>query len=271
MTSLLNEIQNLKRLLSAERLKAFVEITASEEKAIEFHQDTLRLGSVLMVAIATIEIALRNSVCENLTEHFGVANWLMQPPVPFQWKKPELDKVNKAQDSAKRSKYAKLSQIEKHKLESLAYPKGRPNNTTHLARSKARRKLISVTKGKVVAELTFYFWKRLFGTEYEQSLWRTTLKRTFPYKKISRAIVAVNLEQIYQTRNRLAHHEPVLGPRFQDAIKAIEFVIQHLEVNAPQIDSPLALLLGPDIAEAKRQHTKLLSKLDMYRVTKDEA
>jgi Abi-like protein len=260
--------QRLKKFISPERLRAFVEMTASDKKAIELHQDSLRLSSALMVAIATIEIALRNSICENLTQHFGVSTWLTQPPVPFQWKKPELDKVNMALDSAKRSEYAKLSQTEKHKLEDLAFPNGRPNKTTHLARSKARRKLIPVSEGKVIAELTFYFWKRLFSSEYEQSLWRTTLKRTFPFKALSRSVVAVNLEQIYQTRNRLAHHEPVLGRRFEDALLAIEFVAQHLEAQTPSTHSPLAMLLMPDILEVKHLHHQFQAKLDHYKVVK---
>jgi hypothetical protein len=41
---------------------------------------------------------------------------------------------------------------------------------------------------------------------------------------MKRAQIAENLEHIYQARNRLAHHEPVLHKRFRDAIAAIEFV-----------------------------------------------
>jgi hypothetical protein len=271
MPSLPTELEHLKRLLSEERLKALVELTASDQAAVELHQDTLRLGTTLMVTIATIEIALRNSVYANLTTYFGLKNWLLQPPVPFQWQKQELGKVAMALDAAKRSEYAKLPQVEKHGLDLLAYPAGRPPHTSHLTRSKDRRKQIPVTNGKVVAELTFYFWKRLYGPEYEQSLWRTTLKKTFPFKKISRATVAINLELIYQTRNRLAHHEPVLRKRFEDTIRAIEFVVQHLEVQVPSIQSPLAKLLTNDMAEAKARHSALILKLDAFRINKDDA
>ena len=170
------------RLLSPERLRALTILTGSDDAAIELHQETLRLGSSLMHLTATVEIALRNSVCENLSHHFCVPNWLTQTPVLFQWREPERKKIEQALDSARRAEYSKMSQADKAALDVLAYPNGRPPNTSHLKRSKDRRKRINVSEGKVIAELTLYFWKRLYGPEYDQTLWRTTLKRTFPYK-----------------------------------------------------------------------------------------
>jgi hypothetical protein len=176
MTKSEDDVAALTRMLSKERLAALISLTKSESDAIQLHQETLRVGASLMSIIATVEIALRNSVCENLSSHFGVANWLRQPPVPFQWRKPELKKVEAAHDSARRAEYAKLTQAEKHNLDSLAYPNGKPPAKSHLDRAKDRRKQIVVSDGKVIAELTLYFWKRLFGPEYDQLLWRTSLK-----------------------------------------------------------------------------------------------
>lgn len=258
-------IASVIRLLSPERLRALTTLTGSDEAAIELHQETLRLGSALMHITATVEIALRNSVCENLSHHFGVPNWLTQTPVLFQWREPERKKIEQALDSARRAEYSKMSQADKAALDVLAYPSGRPPNTSHLKRSKDRRKRINVSEGKVIAELTLYFWKRLYGPEYDQNLWRTTLKRTFPYKKLTRAEIAVHLEQIYQSRNRLAHHEPVLHKRFNDTMAAIEFVVQRLEATTPSSDMPLAKLLDGDIADVKAKAATLHSRLDAYR------
>jgi hypothetical protein len=214
-------------LLSKERLSALIQLTGSSECAINLHQETLRLGAALMHVIATVEIAFRNAVCDCLEQHFNTPQWLRQPPHPFAWKDTEQKKVNLAVDSAQRAEYSKLSQSKKAALEVLAFPSGRPQNLSHLKRAKARRQFINVTHGKVVAELTLHFWKRLFGPEYEQSLWRTALKRTFPDKRLTRAEVAIQLEHIYQSRNRLAHHEPVLHARFDDTINAIIFATIH--------------------------------------------
>ena len=192
-------------------------------------------------------------------------NWLTQTPVLFQWREPERKKIEQALDSARRAEYSKMSQAEKAALDVLAYPNGRPPNTSHLKRSKDRRKRIYVSEGKVIAELTLYFWKRLYGPEYDQTLWRTTLKRTFPHKKLTRAEIAVHLEQIYQSRNRLAHHEPVLHKRFNDTMAAIEFVVQRLEATMPNSDMPLAKLLDKDIADVKGKAAALHGRLGAYR------
>ena len=252
-------------LLSPERLGALLTLTGSAEAAIELHQETLQVGAALMVVTATVEIALRNAVCETLAQHFAVPNWLQQPPVTFRWRPPEAGKITKAIDDAKRDTYAKLDQAGKGALDALAYPKGRPPNTPHLKRAKDRRRNLQVSHGKVVAELTLYFWKRLYGPEYEQTLWRTALKRTFPDKALKRAEVAVQLEHIYQSRNRLAHHEPVLHKRFADTVAAVEFVAQRLGMRKPDVGSPLAELLAGDLAQAKARAAALHAKLDAFR------
>lgn len=187
------DVVSLERLLSRERLGNLVALTGSVEVAIDLHQETLRLGAALMHVTATIEIALRNAIFENLSDYFGVQNWLTQTPAHFRWREPERKKIDQAQDSAKRAEYSKLSQAEKSALDLLAYPDGRPSNTSHLKRAIDRRKRIVISEGKVVAEVTLYFWKRLYGPEYDQSLWRTTLKRTFPFKKLQRAEIAIVL------------------------------------------------------------------------------
>lgn len=260
------QIAALTLYLSPERLGKLVQLTGSTEQAIELHQESLRLGAALMNVTATVEIALRNAICENLGHYFAAPNWLIQPPVHFQWRREEQEKITKALDSARRAEYSKLSQADKAALDGLAYPHGRPANTSHLSRAKARRKHIQVTDGKVIAELTLYFWKRLYGAEYEQTLWRTTLKKTFPNKRLTRAHVARELEQIYQSRNRLAHHETVLHGRFRDTIAAIRFVTENLGTSSPDSNSPLATLLTDDLADVVTKASVLHRRLEAFRV-----
>lgn len=131
---------------------------------------------------------------------------------------------------------------------------------------KARRAQITVTEGKVIADLTLHFWKRLFGPDYEQTLWRTSLKRTFPNKKLKRADIADHLEQIYQSRNRLAHHEPVVHTRFSGTMKAIQFVIENLATQVPSNSTPLARLVANDILEVNAKANALHKRLDGFRV-----
>jgi len=266
------ELQTLVTLLSKERLANLLTLTGSESAAIELHQQTLALNASLMNVTGVIEIALRNAVCENLSHRFGVTDWLVRPPTPFAWKEKEAGNVKKAVDGAKRAVYSKLTQAAKGALDASAFPSGVPHGLSHQARSKHRRTQIPVSHGKVVAELTLYFWKKLYGPDYEQSLWQPSLKKTFPDKTLSRADIAVPLETIYQARNRLAHHEPVLHKRLADTIQAIEFVVQRLGVSKPSATTPLARLVEEDLAIVRRRADELHARLDAFRTaSRDDA
>jgi hypothetical protein len=118
----------------------------------------------------------------------------------------------------------------------------------------------------VIAELTFYIWKRICGPDYEHALWRPTLRKTFPNKAIKRAAVADHLETIYQARNRIAHHEPVLRKRFHDTIDSITFISESLAAPNPGPDNPLAHLISEDKANADAKAAAHHSKLDAYKL-----
>ncbi|NKC05293.1 hypothetical protein HED55_25425 [Ochrobactrum haematophilum] len=111
-----DDLPKLSILLSAERLGKLHKLTGNIKAAIELHQKTLRLGADLMNITASIEIALRNSICENLGQHFGAAGWLLNPPAPFKWRDSEKSKITMAMDSARRAEYSKLSQAENTRL-----------------------------------------------------------------------------------------------------------------------------------------------------------
>jgi len=252
-------------LLSPERLANLTALTGSPHIAIELHQQTLNVSARLMTVIANVELALRNTVCENLTTFFGTPGWLTHPPAPFQWRKTENQNAQKALESARRSTYSKMTQAEKAALDAKAFPSGRPPNTSHLQRATQRRRQIIVSDGKIIAETTFYFWKRLYSPDYEQTLWRPTLKRTFPNKKMTRAQVAEHLEYIYQARNRLAHHEPVLHKRFQDTITGIIFLCENMAVTAPSKVTPLAKLVATNLDQVMTEAQQLHDRLASFR------
>ena len=137
--------------------------------------------------------------------------------------------------------------------------------SVNLLARKKKRENIPVSDGKIIAELTFAFWKRLYSAEYEHQLWRTTLKRTFPNKTLKRAHVSAQLEIVYQMRNRLAHHEPVVGDRFHKLISAIGFVLQELNTKASCPPHPLEKLLAADVQQAISLQSKLESTIAPYR------
>ena len=261
------QIDELKILLSEKRLKRFISLTGSDEKAIEFHQESLKIGASLMGIIATLEIALRNTITRNLDCYFDNNDWLQpdfnQPK--FKWQEIECKQIKRAISHSKRGKYAKLSNPEKNALDGNIWPNGRPSSITHYERSKERQDSLTINKDDLIASLTLHFWKRLYGGEYNQTLWQPSLRQTFPNKELKRGDVASQLECLYQSRNRLAHHEPVEENRFKEAIEAINFIACHLNNPRDERDTPLASLLADDIEEIRTRGKKFQRKLAYYR------
>ena len=65
------------------------------------------------------------------------------------------------------------------------------------------------TRGRVIAGLSFGFWRALFDKKYQQ-LWNTHLHRAFPAGSGDRSEVAALMSNLVPFRNRLAHHETIV-------------------------------------------------------------
>jgi len=66
------------------------------------------------------------------------------------------------------------------------------------------------TRHQIVAGLGFGFWCGLLGPKYEE-LWRECLHRAFPGSSGKRKQVATAVERVRKFRNRLAHHDSIIG------------------------------------------------------------
>jgi hypothetical protein len=67
-----------------------------------------------------------------------------------------------------------------------------------------------VTRGRIVAGLSFAFWAGLFGRRYEE-LWRHSLRSVFPGGAVTRKTLSTRMRLIQRFRNRVAHHDSLLG------------------------------------------------------------
>lgn len=77
----------------------------------------------------------------------------------------------------------------------------------------------------IISNLNLGFWVYLFNKDYDLTLWRSELYKTFPNKRISRKKVREELHKIKNFRNRIAHCECILKypyDRYYNEI--IEFV-----------------------------------------------
>jgi hypothetical protein len=64
--------------------------------------------------------------------------------------------------------------------------------------------------GKIVAELSFGFWRYLSSAAHEKSLWVPYLHRAFPRGTRRRQDIDQPLTALHRLRNRAAHHEHLL-------------------------------------------------------------
>lgn len=72
------------------------------------------------------------------------------------------------------------------------------------------RKPQKVTADRVVAELTFGFWVRLFSGDYADTMWGPSLKHIVP-SGFERGIVYARFKDLKTLRNRIAHHNRIIG------------------------------------------------------------
>lgn len=210
--------------ISVERLRTYRNITDSEKKAIALHNHTLQLGSSLMSMIALIELSLRNSTNQRLGHDFNDPDWLLPGKAALPLEPDLAQMISKASSNARKAAYAKLTYKQKKALDLQAFPAGVPVGLPHSAVVRKRQDLIAVSHGQILAQTTLGFWKRLYSNEYEDTLWKPSLKKVFPDKKLKRSQISQNLETIYAIRNRVAHHEPVYGQRLEDVMASIDFV-----------------------------------------------
>lgn len=260
-----HDIASVAAFLSSERLATFQSITGSMREAIFLHQQMLQFGTTLMSVTAVIEIAIRNAICERITAQLGGGGWLRTPPASFTWDNSEKGKIGAAESSARKAAYAKMPHSGKKSLDTLVFPNGIPPGLSHDEISKERLKKIVVADGQIIAQLTMAFWKRLFSSEYEYELWDRSLKYIFPDKKLKRAHIATQFEEIYQARNRIAHHEPIYDKRLERVMFAIEFVLKNFGVSDLTGKTPLAKLLSDDMQLLVAEAEALKQKIDSFR------
>jgi len=95
------------------------------------------------------------------------------------------------------------------------------------ARGRATRRGAAETHGKVIAELSFGFWRFLCTAPYLTSLWVPILADAFPNHpqhgdpRAVRADVEDRIQRVHFLRNRIAHHEPIHHRNLQRDVDSI--------------------------------------------------
>ena len=168
------EKQFFQKIFSDKRMQKYFDSHPDNESlAILHYQCNIEIAESFYTCLSVFEVSLRNAVNRELISKFGTEEWYNHFPST-----PGLAKLNKEITQAQQ-------QITK------------------------RRELISPSK--VVAELTFGFWTKIFNSEFELILWKD-IRRAFPYMPKAdrqRKNVSAPLNNFRGFRNRVFHNEPI--------------------------------------------------------------
>jgi hypothetical protein len=86
--------------------------------------------------------------------------------------------------------------------------------------------------GKVVPELKFVFWQKMFTSRHDVRVWNAHLMRVLPNldpgKPVSQLRQGIydSLEEIRRLRNRIAHHEPIFTRNLSGDLQRIFALIE---------------------------------------------
>jgi len=174
MTARRLDSSKLELSLSSDRLQPYLRACGGDlTQALRLYEWNVQVSGAFFESLSIVEIAVRNALSARLSEHHGsLAGYWHDDPLGV-LSPQAVDDVNKA----------------RRRVREL----GRPESP-----------------GRVVAELSFSFWKFLLARRYEATLWTPHLRHAFPHlRPQSREHVFAALETLNVVRNRVAHHEPI--------------------------------------------------------------
>jgi hypothetical protein len=184
----------VKKALSAARMGTY-EIAAAHDEvtALALYSWNAQVSAALMAPLHICEVVVRNAVSDTLEVVYG-ARWPWS--VGFEQSLPH------------------------HRF---GYS---PRKDLQSARNGAP------TTGKVIPELKFVFWQKMFTGRYDARLWNKHLRTAFPGLDPTRTVsdlrreIYEELERIRKLRNRIAHHEPIFKRNLTEDLDRIVDLIE---------------------------------------------
>ncbi|MDJ1466051.1 hypothetical protein [Nitratireductor sp. GZWM139] len=169
--------KSLEKSISSARLKKYLSCVDNElSEALSQYERNTRLCEAFYTPLQCVEICLRNTVHERMSQSYG-ASWMTNGG-------PKLTETSKAMIT--------------DALTKLQVKSPWPSNDA------------------IVAELKFAFWVGMLGPGYDQTLWRETLHQGFVNgKSLKRSAIHGRFNMIRRFRNRVAHHEPIFEKNLQ--------------------------------------------------------
>ena len=196
------EITNLPDVISAPRFATYLQAKKGHiDQALELYAWNMEVSSAFMVPLHLCEVAIRNAAADGIESVHG-ANW--------PW-------VNGF-------------------IRSLPVPRRQfdYDPQRNLQQVAARQP----TVGKVVSELNFAFWEKVFTRGQDSRIWDQHLQAVLPGLPAgltvaqARAKIFSDLERIRKFRNRIAHHEPIFARNLAGDYASIRELVEYRRPEA---------------------------------------
>lgn len=185
----------LETSLSPERVATYVSASGGDrEKALRLYTWNTAVSAAFYGPLQGLEVALRNAIHFQLCTCYG-PDWYDNRACGLDG--GTVERIEAAKRTLQRNGYA-------------------------------------VDPSHMVAELSFGFWVSLLGSggyprgskgqkkkNYEMTLWRPALYKSFPNARLKRTQVHHPLDYLRTFRNRIAHHEPIFNRHLQKDYESI--------------------------------------------------
>jgi hypothetical protein len=171
--------------LSSDRIGTYLKAAGFDrDRALRMYLWNAQVGEAFHLPIQAVEVGLRNRVSAALTEKY-YAEWWRNQHFMSAADPQRLGEIDVA-----------LRRIE-HRGVPLATP-------------------------QVVATLSFGFWVGMLHSRYNPALWTTHLRAAFPHlpENKFRADLSDSAKRVSYLRNRIWHHEPIIGMNITDEFRA---------------------------------------------------
>lgn len=180
--------------LSAGRFRTYLNAAGGDRsKGLDLYEWSARMSAAIMHDVGHLEVAVRNAYNGALEA---------RQPGPLHW----------TEDLGRYFPYRRGTAANGTTIDRNDKPRRQVNDATRAAGGP------SAPRGKVVAELTFGFWRYLTTRIHDGTLWVPYLRWGFPVGMnatgpvpLSRPVVDGAMGELHMLRNRVAHHEPLLS------------------------------------------------------------
>ena len=187
-----DELHALPDIISAPRFATYLaEQNGNRVEALELYQWNLEVSCAFFTPLQVCEVSIRNAIAQAIELTYG-ATW------PYE-KSFEISLANPSKA------YSPRRNLLQHRNEP--------------------------TTGKVIAELKFVFWERMFTSRHDGAIWNHHLRTVLPNLDSTKSVQQLRKEAfdtlhgIRDLRNRIAHHEPIFPRNIQEELAQIRKVI----------------------------------------------